>query len=309
MRRYSYLVIWIIGLGSMLSPAYSQELHATVTIQADQIKTTDPKVFQTLRTAVEEFLNNRSWTGRSYAPNERIDCNFQLNLQQESPSNVYKGTLTVQSSRPVYNATYTSSMLNYLDKNVSFKYVEFQPLNFNENRISGNDPLESNLTALLAYYAYVIIGIDEDSFAKDGGSDAFKKAQNIVSNAPDDSRNISGWKAFEGTRNRYWITDNLLNARLSRFHTVLYDYHRMGLDKMYDKMNDGRSAILNALATLNAINAENPNTMILQLFFTAKSDELTGVFSQAPVQDKLKAAELLSQLDPSNSSAYQQLTK
>ncbi|WP_344975387.1 DUF4835 family protein [Compostibacter hankyongensis] len=285
----------------------AQELQATVTVMADKVRGTDPKVFKTLQNAIRDFLNTRKWTNRSYAPNEKIVCNFLLNIQKAAGDNVYAASLTVQSIRPVYNASYQTNLLNYEDPNVTFRYVEFQPLNFNDNQPGGSDPLQANLTAVLAYYAYMIVGFDEDSFVPRGGDAFFKKAQQIVSNAPE-GRDINGWKAFEGNRNRYWLVDNLLNSRLNRFHEVFYQYHRKGLDVMYDHMSEGREAVLKTLSVLNAIRADNPNVMLMPLFFTAKSAELAGIFSKAPPQERLEAANLLKQLDPSNSGRYENMT-
>lgn len=307
MRRFLLL---IITAGIFSGPgARAQELRANVSVIADRMKNSDPVIFVTLQKAIQDFLNNRKWTDKTYQPGERIICNFSFNIQQEVQPNVYRALLTVQSLRPVYNSSYTTTLLNYLDKEVTFKYIQSQPLNFNENRVSGDDPLIANLTAVLAYYAYTIIGLDNDSFAANGGIASFKKAQYIVNNAPQDSKNIAGWQSFESSRNRYWLADNLLNQRFSAFHTVMYEYHRLGLDKMYDDMNGGRTEVLNCLNILNALNADNPNTMILQLFFLAKSDELAGIFSQAPLPDRSRVSQLLSQLDPANTSKYQQLAK
>ncbi|HEY0608230.1 MAG TPA: DUF4835 family protein, partial [Chitinophaga sp.] len=177
---------------------------------------------------------------------------------------------------------------------------------FSDNRVVANDPLVSNLTATLAYYVYIILGLDYDSFSPRGGDDFFKKALNIVSNAPD-GKDIAGWKAFEGNRNRYWLQDNLLNAKFSRFHDVMYQYHRQGLDLMYDNINKGRASIMNCLNMLYAIHQDIPNSMLLQVFFTAKADELQKIFSKAPPQDKSRAAQMLAQMDITNANKYQQM--
>lgn len=308
MRKLARIIFIACGL-AVSRPSGAQELQANVTVIADKIKNTDPAVFTTLQNGIKDFLNSRRWTDRAYRPEERIVCNFLLDIQQQPESNVYVANLTVQSSRPVYNSAYNSPVFSYLDKNVAFRYIQYQPFNFNENRISGDDPLVANLTAILAFYADIIIGLDNDSFAPSAGIPYFKKAQYIVSNAPEDSKNISGWKPFESNRNRYWLADDLLNQRFSAFHGVMYRYHRLGLDKMYDHPNQGRAAILDCLNTLNTLNAENPNTMILQLFFLAKSGELTGIFSRSSRTDRVRAADLLSQLDPSNASKYHQLAE
>ncbi|MET7001196.1 DUF4835 family protein [Chitinophaga defluvii] len=286
--------------------ASAQEIRANVAVVANQIQGTDKKVFTTLQTAIKEFLNNRRWADDAFTPAEKIECNFLLNINGESGSNSYKATLTVQATRPVYNAGYVTSLLNTQDNNLVFRYVEFQTLEFSDNRVVGNDPLASNLTATLAYYVYIILGLDYDSFSPRGGDPFFKKALNIVNNAPD-GKDISGWKAFEGNRNRYWLQDNLMGAKFTRFHEVMYQYHRLGLDLMYDDVSKGRSAIFNSLNLLAAINEDIPNSMLLQVFFNAKSGELLKIFSKAPPQEKARAAQILSQLDIPNAGKYQQL--
>ncbi len=286
--------------------AEAQELRANVSVQAAQLGTsTDKRVFTTLQGALAEFINNRRWTDDAFTPAERIECNFLLNVTQSLGNNTYKASLTIQATRPVYNAGYTTSILNTQDNNIVFKYVEFQPLEFNEQRIVSNDPLVSNLTASLAYYIYIILGLDYDSFAPRGGDNFFKKALNIVNNAPD-GKDIAGWKAFEGNRNRYWLQDNLLNVKFSRFHDVMYQYHRQGLDQMYDDENKGRTAIMNCLSMLMAIHEDVPNSMLVQVFFNAKSEELLKLFSKAPPQEKQRAAQMLAVLDVPNANKYQQ---
>ncbi|GEP95967.1 type IX secretion system protein PorD [Chitinophaga cymbidii] len=291
-----------------VSSAHAQELRANVSVQAGpKLSTgTDRKVLTTLQTALSEFINNRRWSDDAFTPAERIECNFLLNITDAPGNNTYKATLTIQATRPVFNASYNSSLLNTQDPNIVFKYVEFQPLEFNEQRIVGNDPLVSNLTATIAYYIYIILGMDYDSFSPRGGDPYFKKALNVVNNAPD-GRDIAGWKAFEGNRNRYWLQDNLLNVKFSRFHDVMYQYHRMGLDQMYEDVSKGRAAIVNCLNMLMAIHEDVPNSMLMQVFFNAKSDELLKIFSAAPPQEKARAAQMMAQLDVPNANKYQQL--
>jgi hypothetical protein len=199
-------------------------------------------------------------------------------------------------------------MINYQDNDVVFKYVEFQQLEFNDTRVSGTDPLVSNLTAVFAYWIDMILGFDYDSFSPRGGNVYFQKAQNIINNAPE-GRNISGWKAFDGTRNRYWLAENLLNSRYNIFHDAIYNYYRKGMDKLYDEEANARMQILNVLNLLNTFNVENPNTMILQFFFQAKAQELIKVFSKAAPSDKSKALELLQRLDVSSATKYQDQLK
>jgi hypothetical protein len=294
----------IILLAGFTAVANAQELNAKVTVVAGRVgNSVNRNVFSTLQTAISNFINNRKWSTDAFAPNERIDCNFLINLEQGSEPNVYTASLTIQAARPVFNTSYVSPIINFKDDNIIFKYVEFQQLEFNENRVSGNDALVSNLTAVLAYYADMILAFDYMSFAQGGGTPFLQKAQSIVNNAPD-GRGISGWKAFDGIRNRYWLTENLLNPRYAVMQDVYYNYYRQGLDKMFEDEAGARTAMLGVLTSLEKFNADNPNTMINQFFFQGKSNELIKIFSKALPQDKSKAQELLAKLDISNSGKY-----
>jgi hypothetical protein len=285
----------------------AQEIQARLTVMSNKISTNiDKKIFNTLQTALTNFLNNRKWSNDVFAPNEKIQCNFLLNIEQELGNNVYKGKLTVQAARPVYNTTYDSPIINFIDDDVVFRYQEFQPIEFNENRIQGNDPVAANLTAILAYYVNIILGLDYDSFSLRGGDPYFKKAWNIVNNAPE-SRDITGWRSFESLRNRYWLAENLNNNRFALIHDVLYSYYRSGLDIFFENEEEGRKGILNSLNFLNTINAENPNSMLMQFFFQGKSAELVKVFSKANGDTKARAKDILSRLDITNTSAYKEL--
>lgn len=284
----------------------AQELQGRVNIISSRVEATvDKKAFQTLQTALNDFINNRKWTADNFKPQEKIDCSFLLNLESTGDPNVYKASLTIQSGRPVFNSSYTSPVINYVDNDVSFKYTEFQQLEFNESRVSGPDPLASNLTAVVAYWINIILGFDYDSFSPGGGKEYFQKAQNIVNNAPE-GRSISGWKAFDGTRNRYWLVENLTNSRYNLFHDAVYDYYRKGVDHLYDDMNKARSQILNVLSLLNTFNTENPNTMILQFFLQAKTQEFIRLFPRANPPEKVKALELLQKLDVTSAGKYKE---
>jgi hypothetical protein len=286
-----------------------QELNARVTINSSRVgNTVNRNTFVTLQTAIINFLNNRKWTQDAFSANEKIDCNFLFNLEQAGDPNVYNATLSIQAARPVFNTSYLSPIINFQDDNVSFKYIEFQQLEFNENRVSGSDPLISNLTAVLAYYAYMILGFDYDSFSPKGGDAFFTKAQNIVLNAPD-GRNISGWKAFDGIRNRYWLVENMQNERYNVIHDIYYNYYRNGMDKLFSDEKTARTELLNVLNQLTAFNAENPNTMINQFFFQGKSTEWIKVFSKAAPPEKARARELLAKLDLTNASKYKEELK
>ena len=287
----------------------SQELRARVSVASNRVNSSvDKKAFQTLQTALNNFVNNTKWTNDNFTENEKIDCSFLLNLQSTDDPNVYKASLTIQSGRPVFNSSYVSPVINYQDNDVTFKYVEFQQLEFNDTRVSGTDPLVSNLTAVFAYWIDMVIGFDYDSFSPRGGNPYFQKAQNIVNNAPE-GRNISGWKAFDGTRNRYWLAENLLNSKYTIFHDAIYNYYRLGLDKLYDQEAVARAQILNVLNMLNSFNTDNPNTMILQFFFQAKTQEMIQIFSKANPADKAKALDFLVHLDVSSATKYQDQLK
>jgi len=296
----------LISIFLFVNIAKAQELRARVNVLSNRVGgNVDKKAFQTLQTALNNFINNRKWTNDNFSGEEKIDCSFLLNLETTNDANVYKASLTIQSARPVYNSTYLSPIINFVDNEIIFKYTEFQQLEFNENRVAGTDPLAANLTAVVAYYINIILGLDYDSFSPRGGSLYFQKAQNIVNNAPE-GRNISGWKAFDGSRNRYWLTENLLNNRYTLIHDAYYVFYRQGMDKLYEDEVTARNEIITVLSLLNNLNTENPNTMILQFFFQGKTQELINVFSKASPSEKSKAIEFLQRLDISNISKYKE---
>jgi hypothetical protein len=297
--------IFIVGVLLMaMCQADAQELQARLTINSSRVGSqVDKKVFQTLQTSLNTFLNNRKWTGETYQQQERIVCNFLLNIEKAVGANVYQASLTVQAARPVYNATYESPLINHMDEGVTFRYVEYQPLEFNENRVQGTDPVAANLTAVFAYYAYVILGLDNSSFGLRGGDQYYQKAQNIVNNAPE-GRDISGWKAFDGLRNRYWLVENLTNNRYNLIHDAYYSYFRLGLDNMYENEGAARTAILNCLNLLNTVNTDIPNSMIIQFFFQGRAGELIKIFKKANPDEKGRALDILGRVDVSNASLY-----
>jgi len=304
MRKILYLLIPMVFLSCSL--LHAQELQAKISVNASRVGSqVDKKVFQTLQNALNTFLNNRKWTNDVFQTNEKIVCNFLLNISEAKGDNIYNASLTVQAARPVFNSGYDSPLVNFIDDAVLFRYVEFQPVEFNENRVSGTDPLVSNLTAVFAYYVNIILGMDFDSFSLRGGDPYFQKAQTIVNNAPD-SRDIVGWRNFDGQRNRYWLVDNLTNSKYTLLHDALYSYYRLGLDNMYENETEARAAVINTLNFLNNINTETPNTMGLAFFFQGKTRELVGVFKKTNPDEKSRALELLSKLDISNSNFYKQ---
>ena len=300
----------LLLLGVLISYGVNaQELNAKVSVMSAQISSSvNKKTFQTLQAALTNFLNNRRWTNDSYQQHEKIVCNFLLNLTQEIEPNIYQAILTVQAARPAYNSSYVSPLMNFQDPDVAFKYVEFQTMEFNENNVSGSDPAAANLTAIFAYYVYMILGLDYDSFSPRGGDPYYKKTQNIVAGASD-GRNITGWKAFDGQQNRYWLAENFTNSKYSLLHDTYYAYYRLGMDKMYENENEARQQILAALTHLNTLRTDNPNLMALQFFFLGKSDELSKLFKKSPPQERVRASELLQRLDISNAGLYKQELK
>ena len=289
----------------------SQEIQARLNVIFDKDKVStqvkvDTKIFLTLQTALTNFVNNRKWTSDAFQTSEKIQCNFLLNITDVVGPNVYRASLTVQAARPAYNSTYQCPLINYIDNNIVFRYVEFQPVEFNENSIQGSDALVSNLTAVFAYWVYVILGLDYDSFSLRGGDQYFLKGQNIVNYAPESSE-ISGWKNFESQRNRYWLAENLNSNRFALIHDAVYSYYRHGMDLLYDNEEEGRNGVLNCLNYLSTIDKENPNSMVMQFFFQGRSQELVKVFSKAKKDVKDRALNHLLKLDVTNARIYNDL--
>jgi hypothetical protein len=286
--------------------AHTQELQGKVAVLAQQVgSSVDKTVFTTLQNQLTDFINKRKWTSDAFQAQEKIRCNFILTIQSVDENNVCKASLAIQAARPVYNSSYQTALINYQDADVTFKYVQFQQIEFNENRIQGTDALTANLPAVFAYYVYMILGFDYDSFSPKGGADFFAKAQNIVNNAPE-AKEINGWKSFDGVRNRYWLAENLMNTRYNNIHDVIYDYYRQGLDNMYQDDASARSNILEALSALEDFNQQNPNTMIEQFFVQGKSQEYVGIFKKSSPEERSQAVRILSTLDVSNAANYKQ---
>ena len=303
------MIKWIVTgvLMLMIQSGRAQELQARFSVVANRVSAqVDKKTFTTLQTALTNFVNNRKWTTETFQPQEKLRCNFLLNIDQELGNNLYKATLTVQSARPAYGTTYESPLINFQDNEVTFKYVEFQPIEFNDNRVQGNDPAAANLPAVIAYYVNLILGMDYASFSLRGGDPYFLKAQNIVNNAPEGGQ-ISGWKPFDGLRNRFKLVEGFVDNRFALMHDALYAYYRTGLDQFAEKEKEGRLGVLSALNYLNTINQENPNSMAIQFFFQGKNNELVRVFSRADGEMKTQARNLLTRLDITNANAYKEL--
>jgi Domain of unknown function (DUF4835) len=306
-RIFFILFNLLLLLASPDLPA--QDINARVSINSAQVSSaTNPNVFRTLQTALSNFLNKRKWTDKIYTAKERINCSFLLNLQSSPEPGVFVGSLTVQSARPVYNSNYQAALLNFMDNEVQFRYQEFQPLEFNENRVQGAEPLAGNLTALFAFYVNIIVGMDNDSFAPRGGDLYFQKASAIVNSAPD-GRIITGWRAFDSQRNRYWLSENLMNNKYTLVHDATYTYYRLGLDKLYENDTEARDQLMNAFSSLYTLATENPNIMIFSVFFQGKADEIIKIFKKANPGERARVIEMLQKLDISNASRYKQELK
>jgi len=290
-----FLVLILISLISF--PVLSQEIYCNVKVNFQQVEGTETKVFENLERSLYEFLNNRKWTNYSFGVEERIECTILINVSERLSSDEFKGNLNIALKRPIYNAAYSSTTLNYIDKDFVFEYVEFQPMEFQENIFS------SNLTSVLAYWVYVFIGIDFDTFAFLGGTPFYEKAENIVNAAQNES--YSGWKAYESQKNRYWLVENLLNPAYQPIRKFLYEYHRKGLDLMFDDADGGRASILKTLNYLQQIQDQKPGLFLLQIIRDAKNDEFVNIFSEGSPSEKTKAMNLLLEIDPANTQKYE----
>lgn len=278
---------------------FAQELNCIVKVNAERIQTTEKRIFEDMEKSFAQFMNNRRWTNDRFKNHERINCFLNITLQEMPSIGVFKGTVQIQASRPVFGTTYETIILNFADRNWEFEYTESLPLEFNENTIV------SNLTSLLAYYAYIIVGLDYDTFSKLGGSPYFEKANNIVTMAQQVS--ASGWKQFEGNRNRYWLVENLQNPQMEPIREALYVYHRQALDNFIKDPDDGRKKILASLKEIQKVNTLRPNSILTISFFDAKRDEIIQIFSKGDNQVRRETLEVLKKIDPNKTSEYEKI--
>ncbi|WP_411274333.1 DUF4835 family protein [Daejeonella sp.] len=281
---------------------YSQDLNARVQILAPQIPNSNKRILDVLEVSIKDFLNGRRWTSDALKPQERIDCNFVITITEwDGSSSNFKAEAQIQSSRPIFNSNYNSTVLNLSDKDFTFSYSEGQALDFSEQNYL------TNLTSLLAFYAYIITGMDYDTFSRFGGTPYFQKALTVLNNAQNAPN--GGWKAHEDLRNRFWLVENLTNKSYNPIRESMYDYHRDGLDVMAENQSKARKAIYAALPQLQKIDRQKQGAVLNQVFFTAKSDELINILSDAEPQEKLKAFIILSAVDPANSLKYEILKR
>lgn len=296
--------MWKFVLGilfvSLTSTLTAQELNAQLVINSDQIQGTNKSIFNTLQRTAAEFINNRRWTDLTFRPNERIECTFNIIVSKQE-GDVFTAEIQVQSRRPVFNSSYNTTLFNFRDPEFVFTYQEFETLDFNENSIT------SNLTAVLAYYVYMIIGFDMDSYARLAGTPFFQAAERIV--VASQSLNLPGWRAFESNRNRYALVNNMTDESFKRFRNFFYEYHRLGLDEMTINMNNARARIAAGLSVLRETNRSRPSAIALTSFVDTKSEELINIFRGAPDQEKRAAVEILTDLNPTQAQRYEAILK
>lgn len=297
MKRGCIVVFFLVAAAGVRA----QEFNCTVQVLAPQITDADKKIFETLQTSIYEFINNRKWTNDVYQNQERIECSIIITVNERVSNDEFRATLQVQLRRPVYKSSYYSPVLNHNDENFQFRYVEFQPLDFSEQTHM------TNLTSVLAFYAYLILGIDYDTFSAESGTMYYQKAMAVVNNAQNAQE--KGWKAFEGTRNRYWLVESFLNPIFKPLRMCLYRYHRNGFDVMTDNVAGGRKEVLESLEGMKKIHYEKPGSFLMQVFFYTKADEIVNLFQQANPDEKAKITNLLNEIDPGNSAKYQNIMK
>jgi hypothetical protein len=289
------LIAFVLML--MAHTAAAQELNCRVMVNDSRIVGMNKQVFSDMQRNIAEFINTTKWTTDAFKNQERIDCQMNIVINQAS-SNEYEASIQVQYTRPVYKSNYTTTLFNYNDEDFRFQYTEFQQLQFNENTFT------DNLTSVLAFYAYLILGLDYDSYSALGGTPYFNKAQNIVNNAQGAVTAYSGWNAQGSLINRYWIMNNLTNSAYTPLRQAVYDYHRQGLDLMHNDTQRGREGIIKALKSVQRVQRERPGSAFQRIFMSGKADELVGMYTKALPFEKGQILPILNEIDPSNSLKY-----
>ena len=288
-KLLSFLLLLLSGM------ANAQELNCTVTINAQKVGATNQKVFKTLQTSLNEFINKTNWTGEVYKPNEKINCSMSINVETFEADQV-TATLQIQSSRTAFNSSYATPVFNFNDKNFNFRYTEFELLNFNPQTF------DSNLISVIAFYAYIIIGMDQDTFSKNGGSVPFEIAQNVANVAQ--GSGYKGWSQNDGNQNRYFLITDMLSATFFPFRDAMFQYHFFGMDNMYRDSKIAKQKIILALAELKEIHDLRPNSLLMRVFFDTKTDEIVSVFSGGPKINMDDMIDNLNRISPLNSGKW-----
>ena len=292
MRSFLFVLLFIISY----VPLAAQELNCTVTVNSDQVAQTNQQVFKTLERSLNDFVNKNKWSNRVYKENERVNAQMFITIT-EYESNRFKGNIQIQSSRPVFNASYETPVFNYKDNQFNFEYIEFQPLIFNEN------VYESNLVSVISYYVYVILGLDADTFSLEGGNEYFRMASKIVTQA---QGNSAGWSQSTD-RSRFELVDNLMSNTYREYRVAMYNYHRKGIDILADNNSTGKQVIAGTMKLFETMINRRPNAFLIQTFFDAKSDEIQNVFSDGPKVDVVKLKETLNRIAPLYSSTWNEI--
>ena len=295
-----YLIIFLVLLPAIIR---AQELNCNIQISAQRIQGSNRQVFESMQKDLFEFMNNTVWTNHVFNYAERIDCNILINLTDQLSADEFKGTIQIQLSRPIFNTTYNSTLLNFIDNNFQFKYVEFQPLEFDP---STN---KSSLVSVLAYYTYMVLGFDYDSFAPLGGTEFFQMAEKIVTNAQNAPE--PGWKPYDGSRNRnrYWLVKNVLDKEYEGVRQFIYEYYINGLDKMESKAPEARTSMVESLKLMQDVYRKKPDPFmyLVPVVMDAKSDELINIYSAAFPEEKSRVVEILTEIDPANKAKYEKI--
>ena len=298
----------IICILSVLCCAFSlsaQELKCTVTINSDQIQGSNKQVFNTLKTSIEEYMNQNRWTNMVFAEHEKIECSMLI-VVSKVEDNLYTCEMTLQSRRPVYGTTYTTPLLNFKDKAFNFTYQEYDRIEYQQNQFT------TNLTAMLAFYCYLIIGHDMDSYQRLGGTPFFQQCEEIVNacqSASMEGTEQTGWRAFESNRSRYAIINNLLDEAFRKYREYYYTYHRLGLDEMAANVANGRNRIAEGMPVLRDSYRARPTTYVINTFLDAKADEIVDIFKNGTDKEKKNVQEILMDIDPTRQNTYDKITQ
>lgn len=296
-------LLFILLLAAMSATA--QEFKCTVSVNSDQIQGTNKSVFEALERAVTEYINNNRWTTLTFAEQERIDCSMMI-IVNKYEDGLMSCDMQIQTRRPVYGTSYMTPTMNFKDQNFTFAFEEFDRIEYQQNTFT------TNLTAMLAYYCYLMLGIDFDSFQRLGGTPFFQQCEQIVTMAQSASMQGSegtGWKAFDSNRNRYALINNLLDEAFRKYREYFYEYHRLGLDEMSQNVGNGRARIAQGLSVLRDANRARPATYVVGTFLDAKSDELVNIFSKGTAEEKKSVYEILMDIDPTRQNTFDKINE
>ena len=280
----------------------AQEMNFQVSVNVPKIQTVDPKVFEDMEQQIQEFLNSRKWTDEIYTTSERINGNIQINITEELSPTDFSGSIQILASRPIYGSTSETVLISHNDKDLQFSYQQFQPIQFS------NNAFQDNLTSVLGFYVYFILGLDGDTFAPFGGEEYFRRAQEIVNTIPTNvAGNFRGWKSQDGNRNRFWLQESMLNPRLRPYRQGMYDYHIRGLDIMHQDVETARLVMAKVLEDIGKSEKSYPNSMSLQVFANSKSSEIIDIFKVADSASKSTAKKVMTKIDAANAAKYRSI--